>query len=119
MQSSRRSLLGLVALVLAISAASTWWGQRHEARLGEQVAALAAPGDLRMLSSDSCAICVVARRWFKEHGVAFSECSIERDAACRAQFEAMLAPGTPVILVRGRAQLGFDPARLLASLQAG
>ena len=49
MQASRRSLLGLVALVLAISVASTWWGQRHEARLGEQVAALAAPGDLRML----------------------------------------------------------------------
>jgi glutaredoxin len=119
MQASRRSLLGLVVLVLAISAASTWWGQRHEAVLGEQVAALAAPGDLRMLSSDTCAICLVARRWFTDHGVAFSECSIERDAACRAEFETMLAPGTPVILVRGRPQLGFDPARLLASLKIG
>ncbi|MDP2004981.1 MAG: hypothetical protein Q8K45_04840 [Rubrivivax sp.] len=75
-----------------------------------------------MLSSDSCSICVVARRWFTTHGVAYSECSIERDAACRADFEATRAPGTPVMLVRGVPQVGFSPERLRQALsrpQAG
>jgi glutaredoxin len=109
---SRRSLLGLVLLVLMVSAASQWWMYRAEANIGRRIAALAKPGDLQMISSDTCAICKVARRWFSEHRVAFSECSIERDAACRAQFDALRSPATPVILVRGQPELGFDPQRL-------
>lgn len=112
MKTSRASLLGLVALVLAVGAASQWWGHRQESSLGRSVAALAQPGDLMMLSSDTCTICVAARRWFDEYAVPYRECSIERDAACRQQFEALRAPGTPVILVRGQPELGFNPVRL-------
>jgi glutaredoxin len=117
MPASRISLFGLVLLVLAISGASQWWGHRQEARLGERLARAATPGDLHMLSSDTCAICVVARQWFTQHGVAFSECSIERDPACRAEFERLQAPGTPVILVRGQPELGFNPSRLQSRLE--
>ena len=119
MNVSRGSLLGLVLLILAISGASTWWGQRQEAALGREVAALAGPGDLQMLSSDTCGICTLARGWFVQHGVAFAECSIERDAACRARFDALQAQGTPVILVRGQPELGFSPQRLKLRLAAG
>jgi len=118
MKTSRRSWLGLVLLILGISAASQWWGNRHEAAMGQRVAALAAPGDVHMLSSDTCGICVVARQWFTAHGVAYTECSIERDADCRSRFEALHAPGTPVILVRGQPELGFSPARLERRLQS-
>lgn len=114
---SRGSLLGLVALVLAVSAASQWWSHRQETALGRSLAALARPGDLVMLSSDSCAVCLTARRWFQDHGVAFSECSIERDADCRRRYEALQAPGTPVMVVRGQPELGFSPVRLRARLQ--
>jgi glutaredoxin len=107
-----RPLLGLVVLVLVVSAASQWWAGHRERQTGRQVAALAQPGDIRMLSSESCGICVVARQWFTDNQVAFDECLIERDAACRAAFEAQGAPGTPVLIVRGRAQLGFNPQRL-------
>ncbi len=109
---SRGSLLGLVGLVLAVSAASQWWVHRQETALGRSVAALAQPGDLVMLSSDTCAVCASARRWFREHGVRFSECSIERDADCRQRYEALRSPGTPVIVVRGQPELGFSPTRL-------
>jgi hypothetical protein len=51
--------------------------------------------------------------------VAFSECSIERDADCRAAFERLRAPGTPVFLVRGQVELGFNPMRLKARLETG
>ncbi len=118
MKPSRTSLVMLAVLVLAISAASTWWAGRHEASLGEQVAALVQPGDIRMLSSETCSVCVVARAWFAEHRVAYSECTIERDAACKAAFEATQAPGTPVLMVRGRPLVGFNPERLRDSLHA-
>jgi glutaredoxin len=114
---SKRSLLGLLALILAVGFASQWWAQRHTRSIGEQVAALAQPGDVRMLSSEFCPSCMVARRWFTEQKVAFDECYIERDPACMAEFQARQAPGTPVIIVRGQPQLGFLPERVLAALQ--
>ncbi|MCY7316637.1 MAG: glutaredoxin family protein [Rubrivivax sp.] len=105
-------------LLLLISAASSWWGRQQQRTLGQQVAALALPGDIRMLSSETCAVCTVARRWFTEHRVPFSECLIERDAACRAEHQALRAAGTPVLLVRGQPQLGFSPERIQAALKA-
>ncbi|RVT54123.1 glutaredoxin family protein [Rubrivivax albus] len=119
MNVSRRSLFGLVLLILAISVASQWWGHRQEAQVGERLAALVRPGDLKMIASDTCGICSVARTWLRDHGVAFEECSIERDAACRAEFEALRAAGTPVFVVAGQqASLGFSPSRLLAQVRA-
>lgn len=119
MKASRTPLVVLGTLVVAITVASTWWAGRQEAQVGAQVAALAKPGDIRMLSSETCAICKVAKAWFTEHQVSHAECVIERDAACKAEFEALQAPGTPVMLVRGKSQLGFNPGRLLAALQGG
>jgi len=118
-QASRRSLLGLVALVMAVSAVSQWWAGRHDAALGPQLAALARPGDIHMVSSTTCAYCTVARQFLQRHGVAFSECFIERDAACAAQFAAARAPGTPLLLVRGRPMVGFDAQRIQATLARG
>ena len=118
MSVSPRSLFGLLLLVLTASAASQWWAGRHEAGLGEQVAARAGPGDIRMLGSETCSICAQARQWFTQYRVPFSECLIERDAACRAAFEASHSPGTPVILVRGGQTLvGFNPERLRDALK--
>jgi hypothetical protein len=109
---NRKSLLALGALLFAVSTLQTWWANRSDDRLGEAVAALAQPGDIRMISSESCAICQLARQWLLQHRVPFSECLIERDAACRADFVATGAPGTPVFQVRGEQMLGFRAAAL-------
>lgn len=114
---SRKAWLGLLVLVLVVSTANQWWVGRQKAALGRQVAELARAGDIHMLSSDSCAICVVARGWLTENKVPFTECSIERDTACRDTFDATRAPGTPVMLVRGQPQVGFDAQRVLQRLQ--
>ena len=116
MKASPRSLFGLLVLIVAVGAAQQWWANRHASAIGAEVAALARPGDIHMLSSDTCAVCVAARAWFTVNHIAFSECSIERDAACRADFEATRAPGTPVVVVRGRPQVGFSPERLRLAL---
>jgi hypothetical protein len=112
-----RALLGLVVLILAASMAQQWWAARQERSLGTRVAALAGPGDIRMLSSEVCAICAVARVWLRENKVPFSECLIERDAVCRADHEAMRATGTPVLVVRGQPMQGWSPERLRLALE--
>jgi glutaredoxin len=113
---STRSLLGLVLLVVAAGAAQRWWTWQQGQTLGSDVATLVQPGDIRMLSSETCGYCLQARLWFQANDIAFSECLIERDAACRAEFQALRAPGTPVIVVRGRAQIGFSAARVRQAL---
>ena len=114
-----RSGLGLLALILAVTAASEAWRAWSARRVGQEAAALAKPGDIVMIASDTCAYCAQARHWFATHGVPYSECSIERDAACAERFAALLAPGTPVILVRDRPQVGFSPQRVVAALRGG
>ena len=114
-----RSLLVLLALVVGAGAAAQWWSSSRDGRLGAQLAAAARAGDIRMLSSDTCVYCVTARRWLTRHSVAFEECFIERDTQCRALYEATQARGTPTLIVRGKAQLGFDAERVLAALTPG
>jgi arsenate reductase-like glutaredoxin family protein len=89
----RRALLGLAALVLGVGAAQRWWAGRSQRNS--------------------------ARRWLQQHGVPLSKCVIETDPACAAAFEAVRTAGTPVVVVRGRPQLGFDAQRVLDALPRG
>ncbi len=119
MKASGKQLLGLVLLVLAVSGANRWWVDRHDDAQGRQIASLARPGDIRMISSENCAICLQARMWLRRNEVVFSECLIERDATCRADYDALGAAGTPVLVVRGKPQLGFNAERLRVALARG
>jgi glutaredoxin len=112
-----RSGLSLLAVILVVGAASEGWRAWTAGRLGAEVASLARPGDIDMISSDTCIYCARARAWFNEHGVPFTECSIERDADCAARFEALRSPGTPVLLVRGKPQVGFSPPAVADALR--
>jgi glutaredoxin len=114
---SRGSVAGLLALIVGVGAANSWWSGRQQLALGEQVAKLAQVGDIHMFASDTCAPCVVARRWLQAQHVPFTECSLERDSACRQRFDALRGTGTPLLLVRGQAQVGFSPQQVLAGLQ--
>ena len=116
MNAQRRSLLVVTALVLGVGWATQALQGWSSAQLGQSVAATARPGDIRMLSSETCEYCMRARAWFGRHRVPFSECTIERDAACAAEFSATLAPGTPVLLVRGAKLVGFDPRAVAEAL---
>jgi hypothetical protein len=109
---SRRVILAVMALLVigGIAAVAGWLAAQD--RLGADVARLAQPGDIRMIASQDCTVCHVARRWFEEHRVAYSECTIERDRQCRADFDALRAQGTPVLLVRGQVVMGFEPHRV-------
>jgi glutaredoxin len=112
----RRALLGVLAVGLAATAALSWWQQRQDDALAARLAAQARPGDIRLISSTTCIFCTRARQWLQAGGVPFAECFIERDADCAERYRALGAPGTPLVLVRGQAQLGFSPPRVLEGL---
>jgi glutaredoxin len=110
------SLWTLVVLVVGVSLAAQWIGDRAQGRVGDAVAAAARPGDIRMVSSLTCPYCTQARQWFEQHSVPVDECFVERDPACQALFDSLPVPATPTLIVRGQVQTGFDPQRLLAAL---
>ena len=107
------SLLAVVAVTWLVSSA---WRDHVAAQDGQVIAGLARPGDIRMLSSETCPYCMAARRWMTEQGVPFQECLIERDRQCLADYEALGAVGTPTLVVRGQRVVGFDRARLVELL---
>ena len=107
-------LIAAAAYVLLVAIQS-----RTDKQAGAALAALAKPGDIVMLSSETCEYCKQARAWFKEHQVAFGECFIERDAACKAAYDALQSPGTPMLVVRGQRQVGFSPERVAQTLRQG
>ena len=61
-----------------------------------------------MIGSVTCVYCAQARAWFDANHVPFTECLIEKDAQCAAAYNALMAPGTPVLVVRGKRLLGFN-----------
>jgi glutaredoxin len=107
----------LIVVVLLAALASWAWRSHVERGDGQRLAALARPGDIRMISSETCGWCTAARRWMTEQTIPFDECFIERDARCRADYEALGARGTPTLVVRGQQVIGFDRAGIEKALQ--
>jgi len=103
----RPLLIALAAWVVLQS-----WQSYTDRKSGVALAALAKPGDIVMLSSETCAYCKSASRFMTQHQIPFSECFIETDATCAESYRAQQAPGTPTLLVRGQRLVGFDPERI-------
>lgn len=117
---SRRRWPVWASLVLIVLAA--WAGQRllqgwSNHRVGAPMREAAKVGDIRLISSEDCRYCRLARTWLTNQRVPFSECIVERDAQCQADYERTGARGTPTVLVRGQVQLGFVPKNVLSALQ--
>ncbi len=117
----RRSWLTLLVVVGLAAAATTFW-QRHRSSTDLQVVArLAGPGDLFLYSATWCGWCTRAKAQLDAQGVRYGVCEIDLDAACKARFDTLAArlgrSGTPIVLVRGEPQLGFDAAQVRARLE--
>jgi glutaredoxin len=112
-----KELWSLAAVVGVALLAQSGFRHLSESRDAERLVALARPGDIRMISSETCPWCTVARRWMQAEGVPFEECLIERDTACADEFRARGGLGTPLLVVRGRSVLGFDRGAVLEALE--
>lgn len=112
----RRSWLRPLVIALAAWVVLQSWQTYRDRQAGAALASLAKPGDIVMLSSETCAYCKSANRFMTERGIPFTECFIETDAACADSYRAQQSPGTPTLLVRGERQVGFSPDRIAAAL---
>lgn len=113
----RKDLWVLLALVAGFVGLSQWAGGRQADAQAEQLRALARPGDILMLSSETCVFCKRAHAWLSEQQVPFRECLVERDGACMAEYQARGARGTPTFVVRDHTVIGFDRPRIVELLQ--
>jgi len=111
-----RSYVSLALIVGLVYGGVQLLQGRHSGQQAQALRAAAAPGDIVMLSSQTCPYCKRAREWMSEQNVPFRECMIETDAACLAEFQARGGLGTPTLVVRGRTVVGFDPARVAGIL---
>lgn len=109
--------ISLLAVVAATWLASSAWREHIAGQDGQLLAQRVKPGDIRMISSQTCPYCLAARRWMTQQGIPFQECFIERESSCLADYQALGAVGTPTLVVRGQRVIGFDRARLLDILK--
>lgn len=115
---SRRGSLLAVAIVAVVAGAAAWGARSYEQhRLGERVAVAAKPGDIVMYSATTCPVCADAKRWFARHEIRVQSCEIDGDADCARRFDALNGAGTPLFVVRGERQLGFDRERIARALE--
>ncbi|MGM9484094.1 glutaredoxin family protein [Roseateles sp. NT4] len=109
--------ISLFVVIALAWAGSTVWRERVAGQDGLMLAQRVRPGDIRMISSETCPYCLAARRWMTQEGIPFQECFIEREARCLADYQAQGSVGTPTLIVRGQRVIGFDRARLLEILK--
>lgn len=111
-----KDLWVLLVLLIGFIGLSQWAGGRQADAHAEQMRALARPGDILMISSETCVFCKRAHAWLTEQQVPFRECLVERDAACLAEYQARGGRGTPTFVVREHTVTGFDRVRIVELL---
>jgi glutaredoxin 3 len=70
-------------------------------------------------STPTCTYCAAAKRWFKEHGVQYTEHDVSRDPARAAEMYRLTGQNAvPVIRVGGQVMVGYDPLQLARLIPA-
>lgn len=77
--------------------------------------------DVVIYTQPGCAYCELAKRWLDEHGFQYTECDIQADSHCAAEFKRYLGTGTPYVVTRRGGNIrhlrnGFTSAAFLAAL---
>jgi glutaredoxin len=64
-------------------------------------------------STPTCTYCNAAKRWFRDHGVKYTEYDVSRDPVKATEMYRLTGQGAvPVIRVGGQVMIGFDPLQL-------
>lgn len=68
-------------------------------------------------STPTCHFCQMAKEFFSQHSIQFTNYDVSADAAKRQEMIQMTGQlGVPVIVVDGQVMVGFDRDRLAAKL---
>src|SRR5258708_4521657 len=64
-------------------------------------------------TTPTCTYCAAAKRWFKDHGVSYTEHDVSRDPVKATEMYRLTGQGSvPVIRIGGQVMIGFDPLPL-------
>jgi glutaredoxin len=75
--------------------------------------------EVTIYSTPTCTYCAAAKRWFKEHGVQYTEHDVTRDPVRAAEMQRLTGQtAVPVIRVGGQVMVGFDPLQLARLIPA-
>ncbi len=75
------------------------------------------PKSVTIYSTPTCHFCKMAKDFFAEKNIQYTNYDVSQDAAKREEMIQMTGQlGVPVIVVDGAATIGFDRARLAAKL---
>lgn len=79
-------------------------------------ASVAKAGDpalkIQMYTTAWCGVCKRAKRYMKDHDIAYTEYDVEKDAARAEEFRLLGGRGVPLILVGSQIMHGFDQEEL-------
>jgi len=109
----------LIALVIAALTALSLWRNYHS-----QVDELAIDGpdgtaaQVVIFTTRQCPFCLAAKRFLKQHGVAYTELKIDTSPKARQLFDMLRGTGVPLIFVDKIRLAGFDERLLTQVLQA-
>jgi glutaredoxin 3 len=80
---------------------------------------MAVQPEVTIYTTPTCTYCAAAKRWFKEHGVGYTEYDVSRDAMRAAEMVRLTGQqAVPVIRVGGQVMVGFDPLQLARLIPA-
>ncbi|GAC1327688.1 MAG: hypothetical protein NVSMB17_02070 [Candidatus Dormibacteria bacterium] len=75
--------------------------------------------EVHIYSTPTCSYCAAAKRWFKEHGVTYTEHDVSRDPVKASEMYRLTGQNAvPVIRVGGQVMVGFDPLQLARLIPA-
>jgi glutaredoxin-like YruB-family protein len=67
---------------------------------------------IQMYTTDWCGVCKRAKRYMNQHGIAYTEYDVEKDAARAEEFRLLGGRGVPLILVGSQVMHGFNQEEL-------
>jgi glutaredoxin 3 len=75
---------------------------------------------IEIYTTDTCPYCVMAKKYFADNGLSFSEYNVSRNPAKAEEMVKRTGQmGVPVIIINGKAMVGFDRRKVTELLKAG
>lgn len=63
---------------------------------------------LVMYATSWCGYCKKARKYFRNHRIAYTEYDIEKNIQAKAEYQQLGAPGVPLLLMGQKSMVGFS-----------
>ena len=64
--------------------------------------------EVKIFTTVRCGYCKIAKKYFEEKGIRYTEYDIEKSASAKAEFKNHNGRGVPLIIINGNKIFGFN-----------